>query len=599
MVLNFEKMLVQAFVLATGFALAEEAQLLGDHLYEPILDGDHSCVREPRAFGGCLDDCDSPQFCMKFCEDNHPDETTFVDYWANAAVCEENQCWCNCYTHTCDAAKSEVREIPDQLGARPVLTYQRTALADTSEIVGDQVYEVVLDGAETCARDPRLFGGCLDGCDSALVCMELCNDRFPDDTTFIDYWAVSSVCGENQCWCNCYEHDCTETRVIPEQTGARPIITYKRTAFSIPTFGVWVTHVADNPGFFTCALVDDDDGCLEDGECVREAGCPDVDGERTEDPWQLIGNIRTTCKREPRAFGGCLDDCPEDSSNRTCHDYCLENHGEVTKFIDVWTNDSVCSGENRCWCNCYEHTCAPGKGQVRDVQEDKMPVWTFRYLDATAVQEGPWLEVLDENTTCKKDPRAFGECIDDCNFGQGCKDHCLANHGDVTTFIDVWTSNNVCAGDNRCWCNCYEHTCDADKGEVREIVEESGLRPVFTYQYIAPPPTPSPTESPTKSPSPSPTHAFCSTYEFYVALCREVTRWHKPDCKARGCLYDKFSGHCTAMPRGEELTCKKIKHELTNGDGGEHLCECYTGCTPRYKWNIKNFIKCVGKHSWE
>lgn len=447
MCLNFglENMLTQVFVLAVGIAWAAV-----EDKYESILDNNRSCVREPRAFGGCLDDCDSPQFCMNYCEDNHADVTTFMDYWPNAVVCEADQCWCNCYTHTCDAEKGEVREIPVALGL-PVLTYKRTE--------------------------------------------------------------------------------------------------------------------ADEPE------------------------------EPEDDPWQLVLNIRTTCARDPRAFGGCLDGCgSDDNANRVCHDHCLADHPDVTTFIDVWTNSAVC-GEDQCWCNCYTHTCIPGLGQTRDIAEDRLPVWTFQYLEAAEQDDGPWEEVLDDNTTCVKEPRAFGQCIDNCNFGQGCKDKCLNDHGDTTTFIDVWTSDNVCEGTNRCWCNCYEHTCDADKGEVREIPAESGLRPVFTLQYV-PEETPAPTEKPTKDPTPTPTVAFCSTYEFHEALCREVTRFHKPSCKARGCKYDKITGYCHPTPRGEEITCKKLRHSLEKHDKGEKLCECYSSCTPRYLKTIHNYSKCTGKHSW-
>ena len=44
---------------------------------------------------------------------------------------------------------------------------------------------------------------------------------------------------------------------------------------------VYVNHIYDNPGYFTCDIVVSDDPCLTDQQCELENKCPESDGERT------------------------------------------------------------------------------------------------------------------------------------------------------------------------------------------------------------------------------------------------------------------------------------------------------------------------------
>ena len=44
---------------------------------------------------------------------------------------------------------------------------------------------------------------------------------------------------------------------------------------------VYVNHIYDNPGYFTCDIVVSNDPCLTDQQCELENKCPESDGERT------------------------------------------------------------------------------------------------------------------------------------------------------------------------------------------------------------------------------------------------------------------------------------------------------------------------------
>lgn len=57
-----------------------------------------------------------------------------------------------------------------------------------------------------------------------------------------------------------------------------------RTACGVPVNSmeddcVDVTHINDNPGFYTCDCVSPSDPCLADGECVHEHMCPEASGQ--------------------------------------------------------------------------------------------------------------------------------------------------------------------------------------------------------------------------------------------------------------------------------------------------------------------------------
>ena len=43
-----------------------------------------------------------------------------------------------------------------------------------------------------------------------------------------------------------------------------------------------VSHVHDNPGYYTCDCVPPGDGCFGDG-CVETPECPDMDGQEVSD----------------------------------------------------------------------------------------------------------------------------------------------------------------------------------------------------------------------------------------------------------------------------------------------------------------------------
>ena len=44
---------------------------------------------------------------------------------------------------------------------------------------------------------------------------------------------------------------------------------------------VYVNHIYDNPGYFTCECTNFDNPCLSNGNCEVEVRCPDAQGEPT------------------------------------------------------------------------------------------------------------------------------------------------------------------------------------------------------------------------------------------------------------------------------------------------------------------------------
>merc|ERR1712083_46524 len=42
---------------------------------------------------------------------------------------------------------------------------------------------------------------------------------------------------------------------------------------------VWVNHIFDRPGFYTCECVPENFPCLYDGHCFKEWRCPSVHGQ--------------------------------------------------------------------------------------------------------------------------------------------------------------------------------------------------------------------------------------------------------------------------------------------------------------------------------
>ena len=107
----------------------------------------------------------------------------------------------------------------------------------------------------------------------------------------------------------------------------------------------------------------------------------------------------------------------------------------------------------------------------------KAPSWKFTKGECPKAEALVWKKILDDNTTCTKKGRLYGDCTPKCDSAQYCIDFCVKNFPG-TSHVDYWpTSHLSCAklSKPRCWCNCYNHpgNCTSASGTIRDVSKKT------------------------------------------------------------------------------------------------------------------------------
>ena len=225
-----------------------------------------------------------------------------------------------------------------------------------------------------------------------------------------------------------------------------------------------VSHVHDNPGYYTCDCVPPGDGCFGDG-CVETPECPDMDGEAISAVgsggdagqtgpfwmrWYSSGgpvDPQTDCCA---CRGGCVDAALwKDSGGQTCTDYMNQNICNGYGF----TEGNEYRRDDMMMNSPHENCCGCGRGVTQHGWKQQCfdePGWYNREGTCDTYRENGWCvggEMKDEGTTKQGWEYDYPEskCCG-CGWASGCSDTPGWSHPENGMTCQDYLANGYCTG---------------------------------------------------------------------------------------------------------------------------------------------------------